>query len=451
MRTGVTMKSDMSHCHPEQRGQNARNSLLLIAALAAGTVSLSPVAVAADINTQQTRNWGGLWFGFGAGYTESSYGGGLDRDFCITSAGGSGNHSAISNCESSDGSVGVGAGAGTPGAAVASTASVAVNGPNSAVGIGAAAILGDGAQASASSDARIPISASASFNVKRDDPDNVDESRIAEVTGPGEGSQLFTGPGVVGLASVGGDTSGDPVSADVTFKLDNLSAAHLVNVVFSDPSRGIVGAASTASASGMDGSAEALAIGLSGLPTSISGSEGGMATFMSRFDHQTEANWVFGVELDLTAAQNARGELSSEVAVDVIGKENSYTVEVDRGIDVETNLLASARLRLGYAMGDFLIYGTGGAAYTSLDATYTANGAFAGLSASRSQSESVNAFGGVIGGGVSAFVSDNAAISLEGLYYKFDETIDFDSEGEEASVTLDDAFSVMMKFSIRAN
>lgn len=197
-----------------------------------------------------------------------------------------------------------------------------------------------------------------------------------------------------------------------------------------------------------DGSAEALAIGLSGLPTNISGSEGGMApNFNARYDHQTESNWVFGAELDLIATTNSGGALSSGTVVEI----SQNSVEVDRNVDVDTNLLASARLRFGYAMGDFLIYGTGGAAYTNLDATLTESGAFDGLSASRSQSESVNAFGGVIGGGVSAFVSDNAAVSLEGLYYRFNETIDFDNEGGDASVTLDDAFSVMMKFSIRTN
>jgi opacity protein-like surface antigen len=98
-----------------------------------------------------------------------------------------------------------------------------------------------------------------------------------------------------------------------------------------------------------------------------------------------------------------------------------------------------------------LLYGTGGIAYTNFDATVSTTGTYNGKSVSESSSKSANAFGGVIGGGISAFVSDNAAISIEGLYYRLDETIEFDDAGEDVSVSLDDAFSVMMKFSIRAN
>jgi hypothetical protein len=48
-------------------------------------------------------------------------------------------------------------------------------------------------------------------------------------------------------------------------------------------------------------------------------------------------------------------------------------------------------------------------------------------------------------------VSDDTALSLEGPYDRFDETVDFDTAGGDTSVTLDDALSVMMKFSIRTN
>jgi len=171
------------------------------------------------------------------------------------------------------------------------------------------------------------------------------------------------------------------------------------------------------------------------------------ANLHMRFDHQAESNWVFGAELDLTATAGSDGRLSSATDIDSLGS----SVEVDRAFDVDTNMLASARLRLGYAMDDFLIFGTGGVAYTNVDATLTEAFAFNGLSASRSQSKSANAFGGVIGGGISRFVTDDAVVSLEGLYYRFDKTTDFDNAGENASVTLDDAFSVMMKFSIRTN
>lgn len=242
--------------------------------------------------------------------------------------------------------------------------------------------------------------------------------------------------------SMGGNTAHAATLAEFTGS-ENARAA---SVALADPSRGILGTASRASAEGPNGSAEALAIGLSGLTDSISESDGGMAANINlRFDHQTEANWLLGAEVDFTATSGSDGRISSETTIEAIDS----AVEVDRGFDVDTNMLASARLRLGYAMGDFLIYGTGGAAYTEFDATYTETGSYDGLSASRStRSKSADAFGGVIGGGLSAFVSDNAVITVEGLYYHFDEEIDF---GDDASVTFDKTFSVMTKFSIRTN
>lgn len=61
--------------------------------------------------------------------------------------------------------------------------------------------------------------------------------------------------------------------------------------------------------------------------------------------------------------------------------------------------------------------------------------------------KSGHAWGGVVGGGVSAFMNDDTVVSLEGLYYNFDKDIRF----EDGSVKLDDAFSVMVKVSIRPN
>lgn len=426
---------------------DTRNWALAITALATGAVWLPAAAVAADIDGNQARNWGGFWIGFGAGYSENSYDGGLDRNFCITSANGSGAHEALSDCSASDGVVGVDAGAVTPGAAAAGAVDIAVDGSNSAVASGSGAILGANATASASAEADTG-SASAQSHVEEDSgPSSADTSASQSV--PGSSTAPATGSNFSSLSIAGVDTSGSPVQLDTTQQVQSSPhSARVVTAAFSDPSNGTLGAASAVRVGGPDGSAEALAIGLSGLPTNISGSEGGMApNFNARYDHQTESNWVFGAELDLIATPNSGGALSSGTVVEI----SQNIVEVDRNVDVDTNLLASARLRFGYTMGDFLIYGTGGAAYTNLDATLTESGAFDGLSASRSQSESVNAFGGVIGGGVSAFVSDNAAVSLEGLYYRFNETIDFDNEGGDASVTLDDAFSVMMKFSIRTN
>jgi opacity protein-like surface antigen len=98
-----------------------------------------------------------------------------------------------------------------------------------------------------------------------------------------------------------------------------------------------------------------------------------------------------------------------------------------------------------------MIYGTGGIGYTRFEATVTITADTPFVDVSNSETRSEGMFGAVVGGGISTFVSDNAAVSLEALYYKFEDSIDFDVSGANASVALDDAFSVMMKFSIRAD
>lgn len=124
-------------------------------------------------------------------------------------------------------------------------------------------------------------------------------------------------------------------------------------------------------------------------------------------------------------------------------------VGLQSGLEVKSNMLASANVRIGYAVGDFLLFGTAGGAYTQIDAKLNQTATFKSLSLSSSQSKSTGAFGAVFGGGLSYFVSDNAALSLEGQYYKFDKAIGFD--GSDTSANLDDAFSVMTKFIIRVN
>jgi outer membrane immunogenic protein len=423
------------HSRAVEDGVRSGKWSIVAAALVAGSALMPATAFAADIDGNHARSWGGLWLGLGAGYSQNSYEGELGRDFCIASAGGSGEYSANSDCEASDGSVELSAGAATPEAAAASAAAIGVDGSNSAAALGAATAYG------------VSPSASASASVNPSIPDANEDSSV--------NGDLIVESNTAGVAATNQDGDAANVSTGRGIN-DQFNSARAANAAFYEPSSGLVGAASAVSVGGTGGTAEALAIGLSGLATSLSESEGGMAANVHmRFDHQTASNWVFGAELDLTATIGSDGRLSSGVEIETTGTipdENfESSVEVDRNFDVDTNMLASVRLRLGYAMGDFMIYGTGGTAYTNVDATLTETGAFDGLSASRSQSESVNALGGVIGGGVSAFVADNAVVSLEGLYYRFDETIDFDGAGEEASVTLDDAFSVMMKFSIRTN
>lgn len=65
-----------------------------------------------------------------------------------------------------------------------------------------------------------------------------------------------------------------------------------------------------------------------------------------------------------------------------------------------------------------------------------------------SASKSKDAFGAVVGGGLSTFISDRTVLSVEGLYYFFDEKIDF-NEGGHAE--LGHAYSVMATLSFRVS
>jgi opacity protein-like surface antigen len=197
---------------------------------------------------------------------------------------------------------------------------------------------------------------------------------------------------------------------------------------------------------------EALAIGFDGLKGgNLSGSDGGLSPeILLRLDHQTESNFLFGAEISLSIP-GGNGSSGSDTATYGLSSEEytSPDLNIRRSVTVDPTALASARLRLGYAIGDYLAYGTGGLAYARYTATSTTTGSFNGAQVSQSLDETDDAFGGVIGGGISTFVADNAVVSIEALYYLFDAETEFDG-GYGASASLDDAFSVMTTLSIRA-
>lgn len=383
-----------------------------------GAMMLGGEAAAADAGSTPSRKWGGFWLGFGAGDSEQSYGTELGRNFCFSSARGS----AQAVCEFTDDSVKTTATASTPTSAAASAAAAASDGSQSIVGSATAVSVGDGTAAAADVTASTaPLSVSTSVAIS--------DYTIAAAT-----SSTSSGGGLQSAGTGLGESSGVGSSA-------------ASSLAFSDPSRGLLGSVSRASASGPSGNANALAVALSGVQDSLSGNDGALAGNINmRFDYQTESNWIFGAAVELTGMPNSNVRLQSETAVDAGG-----VSVVGRSIEMDGSALASARLRLGYALGDYMIYGTGGAAYTHFDATCRQEVALDGTSQSRSQSRSVDAVGGVIGGGVSVFVSDNAAVSLEGSYYMFDKTVDLGNGDNDASINLDNTFSVIMKFSIRAN
>ena len=75
----------------------------------------------------------------------------------------------------------------------------------------------------------------------------------------------------------------------------------------------------------------------------------------------------------------------------------------------ETDFLASIRGRLGFAADRFLIYGTGGAAFTGVNYGNDATGF----------EDDVDYFGWVAGGGIEYAITDNITLGVEYLHYDF--------------------------------
>ncbi|MEM7565944.1 MAG: outer membrane beta-barrel protein [Pseudomonadota bacterium] len=90
-------------------------------------------------------------------------------------------------------------------------------------------------------------------------------------------------------------------------------------------------------------------------------------------------------------------------------------------LDVDVDYLATLRARAGIAVDRFMIYGTGGFAFTSVDVDYSVPGAVFDV-----DSDDDVQVGYAIGAGVEGFVTQNLTAKLEYLYTDFEEqTIDF--------------------------
>jgi outer membrane immunogenic protein len=97
----------------------------------------------------------------------------------------------------------------------------------------------------------------------------------------------------------------------------------------------------------------------------------------------------------------------------VLGLEGdgSFTdADDDDGFDaaIEQNFLASIRGRVGFAADRFLIYGTGGAAFTGLEVDFVLG-----------DDDEADYFGWVAGGGIEYAITDNVTLGVEYLHYEF--------------------------------
>lgn len=78
-------------------------------------------------------------------------------------------------------------------------------------------------------------------------------------------------------------------------------------------------------------------------------------------------------------------------------------------IQVETDWLATLRLRAGYDFGSFMLYGTGGAAWVKNRITLPIT----------SESDDMVQTGWTVGGGIEALLTENLSSKLEYLYLDF--------------------------------
>ena len=122
------------------------------------------------------------------------------------------------------------------------------------------------------------------------------------------------------------------------------------------------------------------------------------------YNYQFHPNWVVGVEGDIGYADiQARSSSSSAFSAS----------SAKSGLD---GYFGTIRGRVGYAVGQWLFYGTGGWAFADGKSTVT-NTSFGGTT---TQSASLDLSGYVVGGGVEYAVSQNLSVKAEYLYADFD-------------------------------
>lgn len=135
------------------------------------------------------------------------------------------------------------------------------------------------------------------------------------------------------------------------------------------------------------------------------------------YRHQYDSGVVVGVELDASFV-----DLGAEATDDPIAGDPEK-------IEGSVNLLASARLRLGYAFGRFLPYATAGVGLVSYEyrfkdqSTHVTDPGRADV-----VTRDETAVAAVFGGGVEYRVDDDITLRLEGLYYAVDEEIGLTSQ-----------------------
>lgn len=129
------------------------------------------------------------------------------------------------------------------------------------------------------------------------------------------------------------------------------------------------------------------------------------------YNQQLASNWVVGVEADLSASGIKARDSQSYDFVD-------FGEFGNRVVETKIDWFGTIRGRLGYAMDNFLIYGTGGAAYGSIKTSATRNDFwnYGADSDSDSHSFSDTKWGWTAGAGFEYGLTENITLKTEYLY-----------------------------------
>jgi outer membrane immunogenic protein len=128
------------------------------------------------------------------------------------------------------------------------------------------------------------------------------------------------------------------------------------------------------------------------LPTSFSNSASGWTGGGQLGCNYQTSNWVFGIETDISG-MNLTG--SQALATNV-----PPFFRLTTSVTQDTNWIGTTRGRLGWAWGNVLLYGTGGAAYGNVNYSYTQNNIAGGGPVAIAVSDSATQVGWTAGGGI---------------------------------------------------
>jgi outer membrane immunogenic protein len=142
------------------------------------------------------------------------------------------------------------------------------------------------------------------------------------------------------------------------------------------------------------------------------------------YNWQVNPHWLVGIEGDITALRRSASD--TENMFETFTTPPAVTGTMTLG--ATNRWLASARGRVGWVGGPFMIYGTGGVAFTQTNysalmtpgpANGVGLGTAGGITVPLATTFSQNNVGGVAGGGVEWMANSNWVFRAEYLYYWF--------------------------------